>query len=224
MVFDFIVKVGGSLSEKPQALVRLCVTLAKVSESRGLLVVPGGARFADTVRSYDSMYRLKPETSHQMALLAMDQYGLLLSDITPGSKAVHHLEEAEKAVLSSLLPILLPSGLALMDPWLKPSWEVASDTVAARIAYLVGVKNLVLIKDVDGLFTEDPKINPAAAMIDYLSVDDLNLYKVDRCIDPQLPNALKEFGLICYVVNGLIPRRVEGVLMGRKAKCTRINP
>lgn len=223
MVFDFVVKVGGSLSRKPQALRKLCATLAKASQSIGLLVVPGGAGFANTVRAYDSTYKLTPKTSHEMALLAMDQYGLLLSDVTPRSKTVQSLKEAEATALKRLLPILLPSRLALKDPWFKASWEVTSDTIAARVAYLVGAKSLVLIKDVDGLFTEDPKINPTATLIENLNVDELPLYGVDRCIDSQLPSALKEFRLTCYVVSGLAPKRVKNVLTGRKVKCTKIS-
>jgi len=34
--------------------------------------------------------------SHRMAILAMDQYGILLADITPNSTIIHTLNDVEK--------------------------------------------------------------------------------------------------------------------------------
>jgi aspartokinase-like uncharacterized kinase len=56
-------------------------------------VVPGGGEFADVVRCLDERFSLTCGVSHRMAILGMDQYGLLLSDLMPNSVTVCKLEE-----------------------------------------------------------------------------------------------------------------------------------
>ena len=78
-----VVKVGGGLSDG--ALPALCSTLGELGQRHPLLVVPGGGGFADAVRDADRRFRLHPPTSHRMAILGMEQFGWLLSDLIPGA-------------------------------------------------------------------------------------------------------------------------------------------
>ena len=80
---EAVLKVGGSLAEYPTSLERLCKELAIFAKDHKILVVPGGGRFADVVRGFDKTYCLSSIVAHKMAILAMDQFGLFLSDITP---------------------------------------------------------------------------------------------------------------------------------------------
>jgi aspartokinase-like uncharacterized kinase len=93
--------------------------------------VPGGAGFADAVRDADRRFGLHAHTSHRMAILAMEQFGWLLSDLIRG------------------VPVLLPAGLPLDE--LPASWDVTSDSIAAWVAHRVGAERLVLVKAADGL-------------------------------------------------------------------------
>jgi aspartokinase-like uncharacterized kinase len=83
-----VVKIGGCLSSEPIKLRKLMTRLADLSKTYKLVVVPGGGDFADTVRRLDRIFFLDKRVSHRMAVLAMDQYGLLLSDLSAGSVAV----------------------------------------------------------------------------------------------------------------------------------------
>ncbi|MCP8314248.1 MAG: hypothetical protein H3Z53_07755, partial [archaeon] len=76
-----VIKIGGSLAEEPNSLVQLCRELITISKNYGLIIVPGGGKFADTVRYLYNKFNLSDEIAHEMAILAMDQYGLLLKDI-----------------------------------------------------------------------------------------------------------------------------------------------
>ena len=76
---DAVIKVGGSLSENQNVLCALGMMLSTVAQKKSIAVMPGGGKFADTVREIDLRYALQPELSHKMAILAMDQYGLFLS-------------------------------------------------------------------------------------------------------------------------------------------------
>ena len=123
-----VVKVGGGVGD---ALPGVCATLGELGRRHRLLVVPGGAGFADAVRAADHRYGLHAHSSHRMAILAMEQFGWLLSDLIPG------------------VPVLLPAGLPLDE--LPASWDVTSDSIAAWVAHRVGAERLVLVKAADGL-------------------------------------------------------------------------
>jgi aspartokinase-like uncharacterized kinase len=127
-----VVKVGGGIGD--DALPGLCAALGELGRRHALLVVPGGARFADAVRDADRRFGLSAEAAHRMAILGMEQFGWLLSELIPGTR------------------VLLPAGLPLDE--LPASWHVTSDSIAAWVADRVGAERLVLLKAVDGLYPE----------------------------------------------------------------------
>ena len=108
--FDAVLKVGGSL-ERGQGLERLCQEIARLGRTRRLLVIPGGGVFADQVRSAYRAHSLSETAAHRMALLAMDQYGLLLAERIPGALASADILSARQAVAQGRAAVLLPSAL-----------------------------------------------------------------------------------------------------------------
>ena len=76
------------------ALRALCAALGELGERHPLLVVPGGAGFADAVRDADRRFGLRAATSHRMAILGMEQFGWLLSDLIPGAVRCADLAQA----------------------------------------------------------------------------------------------------------------------------------
>lgn len=219
---EALIKVGGSLSADPQALKSLCQFMGRLAEEYAIVIVPGGGGFADTVRHYDRIYRLPATVTHRMAILAMDQYGLMLSGLAPNSFITYSLREARRAGRGRL-PILLPSRLMFRRDPLENSWRVTSDSIAAYIAAEAGAKRLVLAKDVDGIFTLDPKVDAGASLLKEVSASGL-LRERRHCIDEFLPLVLRERRLDCYVVNGKHPERIRDILEGRGALCTHIIP
>ena len=118
---DAILKVGGSLSEEPDLLIGLCAKLSVLAKNYGLVVVPGGGRFADVVRDSDERFNLSSSVSHRMAILGMDQFGMLLAQITPNSCATYSLRDAKQLSETEALPIFLPSRLLFKEDPLKNS-------------------------------------------------------------------------------------------------------
>ena len=147
-----VVKVGGGLGRGAgdDALRALCATLGELGERHPLLVVPGGAWFADAVREADRRFALPATTSHRMAVLGMEQFGWLLSELIPG--AVRSAELAPAAGPNDRAP----ARRARRSTALPASWEVTSDSIAAWVAGRAGAGRLVLVKEVDGLFAEWP--------------------------------------------------------------------
>jgi aspartokinase-like uncharacterized kinase len=218
-----IVKIGGSLALYPEKLRALGAKLSEISKKHRLIVVPGGGEFADVARDLDKRFNLSCETSHRMAILGMDQYGFLLSELIHNSSIVNQLENLQKVLDSPKLPVFLPANFLLSEDPLENSWDVTSDSIAVYIAGRLQVRKVLLVTDVDGVYTCDPKKHSDAKLIKKLSAEQLLAMNKRTCVDKFLPEMLLKFPIDCFVVNGLFPERVEVVLDGQEAVCSLIN-
>lgn len=218
-----VVKIGGSLAMQPDKLKDLCVKLGEVSKTHRLIVVPGGGEFADIVRTYDKEFDLPRQISHRMAILAMDQYGLLLSTLVPGSVAVDKIEDLQDNITLHHLVVLLPSNFLFCDKSLNNSWDVTSDSIAVYIAQKLGISKTVLVTDVDGIFTRNPKKFSDAKLLPKLSAQDLLTMSERTSVDLFLSNLLLIQQVECFIVNGLHPERVISILDGKETLCTKIS-
>ena len=218
---EAVLKVGGSLAEDPDSLARLCQELGVLANNHRIVIVPGGGKFADTVRELDKTYSLSNTVAHKMAILAMDQYGFFLSDITPNSYVSYSLEEVGNSAKGTL-PIFLPSKLIFREDPLEHSWDVTSDTITAYIAQLLNAEKLILVTDVDGIFSEDPKKSLNAKLIEELPAEELLGWNMRTSVDKTLPKILLQANLDCYVVNGKHPERIKRILENKKTVCTKV--
>jgi 5-(aminomethyl)-3-furanmethanol phosphate kinase len=226
-----VVKIGGGLAREAgdSALRALCRAIGEAGARDPLLVVPGGAGFADVVRAHDRRFALRAATAHRMAILAMDQFGWLLCDLIPGGVPCTDLASARVAVARGGTPVLLPAAMLAGDP-LPASWEVTSDSIAAWLAGAVHAARLVLVKPVAGLYRDWP---PDGEPLARLSVDQLaELRAAGRAagVDEHLPQALHAAGVEAWVIDGRDPARLmtllehggtEGTLVARQTATAR---
>jgi probable H4MPT-linked C1 transfer pathway protein len=208
-----VVKVGGGLAREAGdgALRTLCRAIGDAGAGHPLLVVPGGGEFADAVREHDGRFALRPATAHRMAILAMEQFGWLLSDLVPAGVTCTNLADARAAAARGRTPVLLPAALLAGDP-LPASWEVTSDSIAAWVAGAGHAARLVLVKPVAGLYRDWPADGEPLAR---LSVDELaELRAAGRAagVDPHLPEALRAAGVEAWVLDGREPARLVTLL------------
>jgi aspartokinase-like uncharacterized kinase len=199
-----VVKVGGGLGRGAgeDALRALCRVLGELGRRHRLLVVPGGAGFADAVRDADRRFGLSPQAAHRMALLGMEQFGWLLSELIPGARRCTDLAPHG----TGRAGVLLPASLDLDA--LPASWQVTSDSIAAWVAGQIGADRLVLVKEVDGLYAEWPARGQPLAR---LTVADLAALR-PAGIDAYLPTALEEAPFETWVIGGRPPERVVELL------------
>ncbi|HVW39452.1 MAG TPA: hypothetical protein VHB99_19175, partial [Pirellulales bacterium] len=113
-------------------------------------ILAGGGRMADAVRDADGLHRLGETVSHWLCIRVMVVQAELLGALLPGATLCRSLAEWR----------LLKSELAILDPWiflreeeprlvgprLPESWDVTSDSIAARFASAIGAAELVLLK------------------------------------------------------------------------------
>jgi aspartokinase-like uncharacterized kinase len=151
--FPVVVKVGGSLFDLPDLGARLRGFLRELA-APNVILVPGGGPTADVVRRLDVCHRLGEESAHLLALRALTVNAHFLT-----------------AVLSPPRPVMVSgwegagdtwkaSGTTVLDAYrfmeadegrpgaLPPTWEVTSDSVAARLAVIAGARHLFLLKSV----------------------------------------------------------------------------
>lgn len=145
-----VVKVGGSLATRADDLRRLGEALTRAGGNHPLVVVPGGGPFADQVRAFDKVHALSADAAHWMAILGMDQFAFVLSDLITGSQVVEDRLGMQTAHLEGRVPVLAPSRWLRATDELPHSWDVTSDTLAAYLATLLGADQLVLVKPVAG--------------------------------------------------------------------------
>jgi aspartokinase-like uncharacterized kinase len=216
-----VVKVGGGLGRGAgdDALRALCTTVGELGERHPLLVVPGGAWFADAVRDADRRFGLRATTSHRMAILGMEQFAWLLSDLIPGAERCADLARAGAGRTTVLLPAALP-----IDE-LPASWQVTSDSIAAWVAGQVGADRLVLVKEVDGLFAQWPAQGEPLAR---LTVAELAALRPGG-VDEYLPTVLEQAAFETWVIGGREPRRLaelleRGTTVGTRIASARLLP
>jgi aspartokinase-like uncharacterized kinase len=140
----WVVKIGGSLLGSPE-LARWLDLFVKFSDGK-VIIVPGGGLFADAVRKAQAQSNINDAVAHKLAVLAMDQFGLLLAGMNPGlATASSELEIAERTWQHRGI-VWLPSKMVLADDTIPQNWQVTSDSLSAWLANKIGAEQLVLVK------------------------------------------------------------------------------
>ncbi len=187
-----VVKLGGSLIHRAKELVNEIIEYANKSGER-ILIVPGGAIFADTVRKVNA----SQEAGHWMAVLAMEQYGYFLGNGTD-AKLVDSLSFDEG------VSILLPYNLLKKKDELPHTWDVTSDTIAAWVALQLKAR-YIKATDVEGVY-----INGALEK----DLKASQLIGKETCVDAELPYFLIKHKMNCEIINGNCPGRLTSALRG----------
>lgn len=211
-----VIKIGGRIGQSSK-LVELLKRLSEVGSRHGILVVPGGGAFANTVRDYDRRFGLDKDASHWMAILAMDQYGYLISSLIPNGALVHGLADARKVLAAGRVPVLLTYNLLFQTDQLPRSWDVTADSIAAWVAGLAGAQQLVLVKSVNGLYTDNPDSHAKAELLEEI---DLNQLVRCRGVDRHFASIVRQYKLDVWVVNGKHPERLVQLLDTGRTKGT----
>lgn len=140
-----VVKLGGSLMGSSELSSWLDAIETKSRQSN-IIIVPGGGRFADTIRDFQKTYQFADNAAHKMAIMAMCQYGYLLNDLNNNLKIINDHKQITDC-LDSKQPLLwLPIQLIEDDSELDSGWDVTSDSIALWLASKINANQLILVK------------------------------------------------------------------------------
>lgn len=140
----WVVKLGGSLLDAPELPCWLDA-IARYGAGK-MAVVPGGGGFADQVRSAQRRWGFNDATAHCMALLAMQQYGLMLTGLCRDLETADCPEAAHRILATGGIAVWLPPVAQLDAAGIPATWEITSDTLAAWFAGKIHAKHLALVK------------------------------------------------------------------------------
>jgi len=225
--FCHVVKVGGrSIMDKgKQAVYPLVETLARILEKFKLVIGTGGGVRSRHVTSIGMDLGLPTGVLAQLRIIdALGNAHLLGTLLAP-----HGVVAIPPEILGHMLPFFIRSAPGVIcngDPPFS-IWEHTprfgripphrTDAGTFLLAECYGCATHNLIKDVDGLYDADPKLNPDARFLSEITVSELrrrNLATLpfDRVLIDLLANArqVKKF----QIVNGLKPELLERALRG----------
>lgn len=200
-----VLKLGGSLIKQGPELLLSLKSWAKNKKIQ-LLVVPGGGPFADRIRDMEKTAGFDDDTSHWLAILSMEQYGIYLREKTK-------IDTTATLVPFEGVRILLPYRLLTDNDDLPHSWEVTSDTIGAKFAQMTGAE-YIKITDVDGILQQGKLLREITAS-DIIRMG-------HSCVDTYLPHYLIQHEMNCTIVNGNYFSRITETIMGNRDTSTYI--
>lgn len=194
----WVVKLGGSLALNP-VLKDWLDLLARDGGGRAV-VVPGGGPCADTVRMLDHHWTLPDPVAHRMALLAMEQYGLMFAGLQPRLRLARTAGEIKAVLAQGAAAVWLPAEMATGPEGqdIEQNWNMTSDSLAAWLAARLTAHHLVLVKA-----AEPPAVPVSAGELAEQGI-----------VDPRFSNYARKGGFAVWWLGASQPDALERALLG----------
>jgi glutamate 5-kinase len=166
-------------------------------------------------RVYDELLRERGVTSAQVLLTFFDM-----------SARTHYLNARQtlrRLLDLGVVPVINENDTTTTD-------EISfgdNDFLAAQVAVLIGADRLVLLTDTDGLYTGDPRVDPAAALVEEVSdFEALGALQIGHATSPLGSGGMRSKvvaaematagGIPTVIANGLRPEALPRALDGER--------
>ncbi|MGZ4936726.1 MAG: amino acid kinase family protein [Halobacteriota archaeon] len=221
-----VVKLGGhgAIDYGREVVLPLVEEIGSASRTYQILVVTGGgARVrhvldigADLGMPTGILAELASKVSEQNAIMM----ALLFSPYNGTRIKREDLLDLPMLFHLGVLPVIHgtpPYGLYEHPPQIGRIPPHRTDTGALLIAEVLGARSCILVKDVDGLYTENPHVNPRAELIKEISARELlSMNLEDLVLERMVVELLRRTVNVkeVRIVNGLVPGNVLQALKG----------
>jgi aspartokinase-like uncharacterized kinase len=154
MTAPVVLKLGGSLLAIPDLMDRLEAVISRLRPSP-VLIVPGGGAAADIIRVLDQKLGLSQEKAHRDAIAAMSYNAALLCRLNKSLQLVKKHDEALNVWSEGHSAVLDADSFLFGQPnhnnedSLPASWDITSDSIAARTARQWQADRIILAKSCD---------------------------------------------------------------------------
>jgi molybdenum storage protein len=223
-----VIKVGGHgvIDYGREVVLPLMEEIGELSKQHKMLVVTGGGVRVrhildigiDLGMPTGVLAELAGKISEQNAVIVT----LLLSKWGGSRVKTGDLLELPTMLHLGLLPVTHgtpPYGLYEHPPGTGLIPPHRTDTGALLMAEVLGARSCILVKNVDGLYTEDPRVNPKAELIEEITVDELiKLDMEDMVLERKMLYLLRDTVNVkeIRIVNGHERGNVEKATLGEK--------
>ena len=218
-----IIKIGGKILENKDDLnstIGQIQLLIKENIIQNVVIIPGGGSRANFVRHLDAEFNIGDDLSHWMAIYAMDLNGILIKEDYPFIKLIKDFKILKKEInlpKNDPISVFQPYDyLKKKDP-LPHSWNVTSDSITLHLAKKLGLNEIFLIKDVDGLMKKEGdsfKLIKRISIIEYEKLSRTQGFKINgdnsieikksKPIDIYSISLIKKYKIPCVILNGRI--------------------
>ena len=147
-----VVKFGGSLLSRADYSCALAAWLSAQPAPVHRVFVVGGGEPVEALRRVDARYPMGAEAAHWRAISLMQENARCLGDQLPQLVRAETLARLRARLATPGNSLLLPEAfLREEEPYapgtpLPTGWHVTSDSIAARLAVLLGARRLRLLK------------------------------------------------------------------------------
>jgi molybdenum storage protein len=223
-----VVKIGGhgAIDYGREVVMPLMEEIGELSKQHKMLVVTGGGVRVrhildigiDLGMPTGVLAELAGKISEQNAVIVT----LLLSKWGGSRIKSGDLLDLPTLLHLGLLPVVHgtpPYGLFEHPPAMGLIPPHRTDTGALLMADVLGAKSCILVKNVDGLFTEDPRINTNAELIEEITADELiKLDMEDMVLERKMLHLLRDTVNVkeIRIVNGHTRGNIERAIRGEK--------
>lgn len=210
---SIIVKIGGRILENKENLESTVLQLKYLCENnfvKKIIIIPGGGLYANFIRKLDTKLSVGDDLSHWMAIFAMNCNGIRISQKYEDIRYFNNLNELKKS--NERIVIFLPYDFLYQLDELPHSWDVTSDSITVYIAHHLGLKDCFLIKDIDGIISNNNNILRELTTSEYKNLKKTNkmltIYtnreknKDSQPIDSYIINLINKYNVNCIILNG----------------------
>ncbi|HIJ00224.1 MAG TPA: UMP kinase [Candidatus Methanomethylophilaceae archaeon] len=221
-----VLSIGGSVlipgEEDPTYLKQLAELLRSAAPGRCLFVVCGGGRIS---RYYSETGRALGGTVEQL-----DQLGIMITRVNAALLRIALGDAASKDAPDTVeqAAALAQEGKIVVMGGTVPGHT--TDAVAAMLAREIGADRLVNATSVDAVYSDDPKVNPAAKRHKELSIEELGglVYSQhdagrSSVFDPMGVRIAAEEGIDILIVSGRDLEDLEAAILGKEIKGTTVH-
>jgi molybdenum storage protein len=223
-----VVKIGGHgiIDYGKEVVLPLMEEIGELSKSYRMLVVTGGGVRVRHILDIGLDLGMPTGVLAELAGKISEQNAIMVSLLLSKYHGVriHTADLLELPMLLDLgvLPVIQgtpPYGLFEQPPEIGSIPPNRTDTGAFLAAEVLGAKNLILVKNVDGLYTENPATHPGAKFIHDISARELlDLDLEDMVLEKKtvelLPNSRSLDAI--KIVNGHARGTIEKALRGEQ--------
>lgn len=223
-----VVKIGGHgvIDFGREVVLPLMEEIGEISKRHKLLVVTGGGvrvrHILDIGIDLGMPTGVLAELAGKISEQNAEIVTLLLSKWGGSKVKTGDLLDLPTMLHLGLLPVVHgtpPYGLYEHPPEMGLIPPHRTDTGALLMAEVLGAKSCILVKNVDGLFTEDPRVNPDAELIEEISVDELiEMDMEDMVMERKILYLLRDAANVkeIRIVNGHSRGNIEKAINGEK--------